>query len=55
MRAAMAKLESGQIKEDRGFRHFLRRGLENVRGEWALICTVHNLLKLAAVRSAAGS
>jgi transposase len=45
----------GQIKEDRGFRQFLRRGLENVRGEWALICTVHNLLKLAAVRSAAGS
>ncbi len=41
----------GQIKEDRGFRQFLRRGLENVAGEWALLCTVHNLLKLAAVRS----
>jgi len=45
----------GQIKEDRGFRQFLRRGLENVRGEWALLCTAHNLLKLAAVRSTAGS
>ncbi len=37
----------GQIKEARGFRRFLRRGLENVKGEWALLCTVHNLLKLA--------
>jgi hypothetical protein len=42
----------GQIKENRGFRQFLRRGLENVRGEWALVCTAHNLLKLAAVRLA---
>jgi len=40
----------GQIKEDRGFRQFLRRGLENVSGEWALLCTAHNLLKLAGVR-----
>jgi transposase len=37
----------GQIKEARAFRRFLRRGLDNVKGEWALICTVHNLLKLA--------
>ncbi len=36
----------GQIKEIRGFRQFLRRGLENVRGEWKLICLTHNLLKL---------
>ena len=42
----------GQIKEARGFRQFLRRGLKNVSGEWALICTVHNLLKLANFRSA---
>jgi len=38
----------GQIKQARGFRQFLLRGFENVRCEWALICTVHNLLKLAA-------
>jgi len=44
----------GQIEEDRGFGHFLRRGLKNVRGDWALLCTVHNLLKPAAVCSAAG-
>jgi transposase len=37
----------GQIKHARGFRQFLLRGIENVRGEWALICTTHNLTKLA--------
>ena len=37
----------GQIKHARGFRQFLLRGLQNVRGEWAMICTAHNLLKLA--------
>ena len=36
----------GQIKEARGFRQFLMRGLEKAKGEWMLICTVHNLLKL---------
>jgi transposase len=36
----------GQIKEERGFRRFLLRGLEKVRAEWLIICTTHNLLKL---------
>jgi hypothetical protein len=36
----------GQIKEARGFRRFLLRGLDNVKGEWQLICLTHNLLKL---------
>jgi transposase len=36
----------GQIKQGRGFRRFLLRGLEKVRGEWALVCTTHNVLKL---------
>ena len=35
----------GQIKQARGFRQFLLRGLEKVQGEWALICMTHNLLK----------
>ena len=35
----------GQIK-NRGFRSFLLRGLEKVRGEWSLIALSHNLLKL---------
>ena len=37
----------GQVKEARGFRQFLLRGIEKVRAEWALICTAHNLTKLA--------
>ena len=37
----------GQIKHARGFRQFLLRGFDKVRGEWAMICTAHNLLKLA--------
>ena len=36
----------GQIKQARGFRQFLLRGLDKVRAEWAMVCTVHNLLKL---------
>ena len=36
----------GQIKQGRGFRQFLLRGLEKVNQEWSLICTGHNLLKL---------
>jgi len=37
----------GQIKQARGFRQFLLRGLEKVQAEWSIVCTAHNLLKLA--------
>ena len=37
----------GQIKQARGFRQFLLRGVDKVKAEWALICTAHNLTKLA--------
>ena len=37
----------GQIKQARGFRQFLLRGIDKVTAEWALICTAHNLAKLA--------
>ena len=40
----------GQIKQARGFRQCLMRGLANFRAEWALVCTAHNLCKLAAAR-----
>jgi hypothetical protein len=40
----------GQIKQARSFRQFLLRGLHKVRSEWALVCTAHNLLKLAGAR-----
>jgi len=36
----------GQIKRVRGFVQFSLRGLEKMRGEWALVCLTHNLLKL---------
>jgi len=37
----------GQIKQARGFRQFLLRGVDKAAAEWALICTAHNLTKLA--------
>jgi transposase len=37
----------GQIKQAYGFRQFLLRGFENVCAEWAMVCTAHNLRKLA--------
>jgi transposase len=40
----------GQIKQARGFRQFLLRGIDNVKAQWAILCTVHNLLKLAKAR-----
>lgn len=38
----------GQIKQARGFRQFLLRGLENVKEEWSLVCIAHNITKLWA-------
>ena len=31
----------GQIKQARGFRQFLLRGVEKLRLEWAMICAAH--------------
>jgi transposase len=36
----------GQLKQVLGFRQFSLRSLGSIRGEWRLMCTVHNLLKL---------
>jgi transposase len=41
----------GQIKQARGFRQFLLRGIEKIRGEWALICMTHNMLKFHKICS----
>jgi transposase len=38
----------GQIKQARGFRQFLLRGKKKVKGEWALLCLTHNVLRLHA-------
>ncbi|NOS76562.1 MAG: transposase [Nitrospira sp.] len=40
----------GQIKQARGFRQFLLWGLSQVAGEWSLLCSVHNMLKLVGAR-----
>jgi transposase len=45
-RKAIVEPVFGQIKQGRGYRQFLLRGMRQVRGEWALICTTHNVLKL---------
>jgi transposase len=42
----------GQIKQARGFRQFLLRGVIKVKAEWALVCTAHNLIKLLPARAA---
>ncbi|MCC6143517.1 MAG: IS1182 family transposase [Candidatus Hydrogenedentes bacterium] len=40
----------GQIKQARGFRQFLLRGKEKIKGEWALVCLTHNILRLHAAQ-----
>ncbi len=45
-RKAIVEPVIGQLKQVLGFRQFLLRGLAKMRGEWRLVCTVHNLLKL---------
>ena len=45
-RKAIMEPVNGQIKEARGLRRFLLRGLEKIDGEWHLIAATHNLLKL---------
>jgi transposase len=45
-RKGMVEPVIGQIKQARGFRQFLLRGFEKVQGEWSLVCTTHNILKL---------
>jgi transposase len=38
----------GQMKQARGFRQFLLRGKDKVKGEWALLCLTHNILRFYA-------
>jgi transposase len=40
----------GQIKENRGYRRFMRRGRSAVNAEWKLLALTHNLLKLFAMQ-----
>ena len=45
-RKSTVELVFGCIKAAMGFRQFLLRGLDKVRGEWALVCIAYNLRKL---------
>lgn len=45
-RKSTVELVFGCIKQAMGFRQFLLRGIEKVRGEWALVCLAYNLRKL---------
>ena len=45
----------GQIKQARGFRQMLLRGLDYVAQAWSLVCLAHNFLKLANARTLRGS
>ena len=47
-RKAIVEPAFGQIKDARGFRRFLLRGIDKVTAEWSLITMTHNLLKLFA-------
>ena len=51
LRKQLPEPVSGQIKQARGFRQFLLRGIEKVQAEWGIVCTAHNLPKLAQGRS----
>lgn len=51
-RKAIVEPVFGQIKHARGFRTFGLRTLRNVRGEFSLVATAHNLRKLHRRRSA---
>ena len=46
MRKAIVEPVFGHIKQARGFRQFLVRGIDAVRAEWLLLATCHSILKL---------
>jgi transposase len=52
-RSAIVEPVFAYIKQARGIRQFLLRGLQAVRAEWRLICMTHNLMKLRNFRAAA--
>ena len=48
-RKSTAEPAFGIIKEAMGFRQFLLRGLEAVKGEWTLVCIAYNLKRLCTI------
>jgi len=47
LRKITAEPVFGNLSQNLGFREFLLRGLEKVKGEFSLMCSAHNLLKIA--------
>jgi len=41
----------GIIKEAMGFRHFMLRGLDAVKGEWTLVCMAYNFKRLCVLNT----
>lgn len=52
-RASTVEPTFGNIKENLGFRRFIRRGLDAARAEWLLITATHNILTAYHHRQAA--
>jgi transposase len=52
LRGQLVEPYFGVIKDARGFRRFMRRGLNNVDAEWRLIAAASNIVKLFAARHA---
>jgi len=46
LRAAVVEPVFAILREHLGLRRFLRRGLENARAEWHLLCAAYNLKKI---------
>jgi transposase len=55
MRQQIVEPVFGQIKQNDGFRRFTVRGLENVKTQWSLVCTAHNLRKMYRLWIAIGA
>jgi hypothetical protein len=48
-RKAIIEVVFASVKQRMGFRRWTFRGLANIRVQWALLCTVHNLIKMHQV------
>src|SRR5437764_5383814 len=48
-RAALAEHPFGTLKCRAGYRHFLRRGFDKVRGEWSLMALCYNFSRLLSI------
>ncbi len=48
-RSALAEHPFGTLKCRAGYRHFLMRGFDKVRGEWSLMALCYNLSRVAAI------